>query len=158
MQAKLGIGLGTHPGYWRTWITGVTWHSSLLLDFKSPTDETINQFIFQSIHFLLSSIVENDLNPPVFDSADINCWALSIHATAVAIKNVLHMTHTLWSSSHYNQIGHNFLFLNSFFIHFSTTITERNTNKRFETMTWNERTMKSSSGKSNVWSVEKSLS
>lgn len=28
MHAKLGIGLGTQPGYCKTWITGVTWHSS----------------------------------------------------------------------------------------------------------------------------------
>lgn len=29
MHAKLGMGFGTHPGYWRTCITGVTWHSSV---------------------------------------------------------------------------------------------------------------------------------
>lgn len=32
MHAKLGMGLGTHPGYCKTWITGVTWHSSAALD------------------------------------------------------------------------------------------------------------------------------
>ena len=31
MHAKLGMGLGTHPGYCKTWITGVTWHSSVVL-------------------------------------------------------------------------------------------------------------------------------
>lgn len=28
MHANDGIGFGTQPGYWRTCITGVTWHSS----------------------------------------------------------------------------------------------------------------------------------
>lgn len=32
MHAKLGIGFGTHPGYCKTWITGVTWHSSAALE------------------------------------------------------------------------------------------------------------------------------
>lgn len=31
VQAKLGIGLGTQPGYCSTCITGVTWHSSAVL-------------------------------------------------------------------------------------------------------------------------------
>lgn len=29
MQANEGMGLGTQPGYCSTWMTGVTWHSSL---------------------------------------------------------------------------------------------------------------------------------
>ena len=38
VQAKEGMGLGTHPGYWSTCMTGVTWHSSPVLLSSPPSD------------------------------------------------------------------------------------------------------------------------
>lgn len=58
MQAKLGIGLGTQPGYCRTWMTGVTRHSSLvavrtslLAQFSAGRSTIISQT--NTIHFMM---------------------------------------------------------------------------------------------------------
>lgn len=41
VQANDGIGFGMHPGYWRTWITGVNWHSSARMTETNPTSRNI---------------------------------------------------------------------------------------------------------------------
>lgn len=55
MQANEGMGLGTHPGYCRTWITGVTWHSSLIRTSLLAANTSDRQL--KIIHFI--SVLES---------------------------------------------------------------------------------------------------
>ena len=41
VQANDGIGFGMQPGYWRTWITGVNWHSSARMTETNPASRNV---------------------------------------------------------------------------------------------------------------------